>query len=133
MHRDLLFETNQFNLSEVKHHFINPCCFGEDVASWLRDKLREKGIEVTEPDQEDWGWYLEATYHGSRYFIGVGGNADEVSEDKNQGEWRIMVEKRRSVWHTLMGKHEMTKDDEMMTIIRAILAREPAFKNVHHE
>jgi hypothetical protein len=33
---DILFETDRFNVSEVKRHFINPCCFGEDLAGWLR-------------------------------------------------------------------------------------------------
>lgn len=29
----LFFETDMFNLSEEKEHFINPGCFGEDFAS----------------------------------------------------------------------------------------------------
>lgn len=41
---DILFDTNRFNLSEVKEHFINPGCFGEDLAVWLRAKLIERGI-----------------------------------------------------------------------------------------
>lgn len=27
---DILFETDRFNASVVKEHFINPCGFGED-------------------------------------------------------------------------------------------------------
>jgi hypothetical protein len=44
----LLFRTNRFNLSKVGEHFINPCCFGEDLAAWLGGRLREKGVEVRE-------------------------------------------------------------------------------------
>jgi hypothetical protein len=29
----ILFKTNRFNLSKVGEHFINLCCFGEDLAS----------------------------------------------------------------------------------------------------
>ena len=133
MHHDLLFETNRFNLSEVKANFINPCCFGEDLATWLRSKLLEKGVEVTEPDQEDWGWYIEANYRGSWYFLGVGGNSGEAGANKNQGEWRVMVEKRRSLREQLAGKDGMSKADEMMLAIREILTAEPDFKNVRHE
>ena len=133
MHHDLLFETNRFDLSEVKAHFTNPCCFGEDLATWLRRKLLEKGIEMTEPDQEDWGWYIEGNYKGSGYFVGVGGNANESREEKNQGEWRIMIEKRRSVWEKLAGKNEMSEADEMMRVVRKILSMEPDFKNVRYE
>ncbi len=133
MGNDLLFETNRFNLSEVKEHFINPCCFGEDLAAWLCARLLEREAEVTGPGQEDWGWYLEANNQGRRYFIGVGGNADESSADKDQGEWRIIVERRRSVWEKLTGEGEMTEADEMVTLIREILRREPDFQNVRYE
>jgi hypothetical protein len=133
MHQDLLFETNRFNLSEVKDHFINPCCFGEDLAAWLRGKLLEKGLEVTAPDQEDWGWYIEADYEGCRYFIGVGGNADEAEGNKDQGEWRIMMETHRPVWKKLFGKDEVSEPDKFVNVIRGILDSEPDFKNVHFE
>jgi len=133
MHSDLLFETNRFNLSEVKEHFINPCCFGEDLAAWLRGKLLEAGSEVTAPDQEDWGWYIEANYNGSWYFVGMGGNADEGGQSSNQGEWRIMVEKRLSLWGKLTGRNELSEAGDMMAAIRDILEAETDFTNVRYE
>jgi hypothetical protein len=133
MRTDLLFETDRFNLSEVKDHFINASCFGEDVARWLRGKLNESGLKVIEPDQEDWGWYIEAELGESHYFIGIGGNADESSNNPNQGEWRIMIEKHRSVWEKLSGKNKMSDKDEMMGLICKVIEAEPDFKNVHYE
>jgi hypothetical protein len=73
---DILFRTNRFNLSRAGEHFINPCCFGEDVTSWLRPKPIEQGIEVSRVGQEDWGWYLFASNRASRYLVGFGGNSD---------------------------------------------------------
>ena len=32
-------ETDLFEHREVKPHFINPCCFGEDFAAWLKQEL----------------------------------------------------------------------------------------------
>jgi len=32
-------ETDMFEHREVKAHFINPCCFGEDFAAWLREQI----------------------------------------------------------------------------------------------
>jgi hypothetical protein len=32
----ITIETDLFEHREVKPHFINPCCFGEDFAAWLR-------------------------------------------------------------------------------------------------
>ena len=133
MEDDLLFETDRFNLSEVKNHFINPCCFGEDVAAWLREELLGEGINVTEPDQEDWGWYIEAEYRGDSYFIGIGGNTDEFSEKRNQGEWRILVEKNRSTWQKLTHRDDVSSANELMNIIRRIVEKESGVKNVRFE
>jgi hypothetical protein len=131
--RDLLFETNRFNLSEVREHFINPCCFGEDVAAWLRAKLSERGIRASAPDQEDWGWYLGVEYGGSSYLVGVGGNAAESGEDRNDGEWRVLVEKHRSFWDRVRGRGLLAPDDELLAVLRAILDAEPDFRNVRFE
>jgi hypothetical protein len=51
-------ETELFDHREVKPHFINPCCFGVDFASWLRQQLAgltSEGFELSEPIQEDYG------------------------------------------------------------------------------
>ena len=133
MRHDLLFDTNRFNLSEVREHFINPCCFGEDAAAWLRARLIERGVEVSEPAQEDWGWYLGASRGGRSYFIGIGGNADEEGSDPNRGEWRVMVEPHRSLRDRLLGKGGAGADDEMLALIREILVAERDFMNVRLE
>ena len=133
MHYDILFDTNRFNLSEVKSHFINDCCFGEDVAVWLRERLTALGMAVIEPDQEDWGWYIEATHQGKSYFIGVGGHPQEGALDKNEGEWRIIVEKHRSLRDKLTGKNKLMPDEEILSVIRSIVEREPDFRNVRQE
>jgi hypothetical protein len=52
--RRILFTTTCFNLSKVGEHFINPCCFGEDLAAWLRAKLVEGTLRLS--NEEDWGW-----------------------------------------------------------------------------
>ena len=57
-------ETDLFEHREAKPHFINPCCFGEDFAGWLKRELShfpEMGVEVSEPIQEDYGWGLWAS------------------------------------------------------------------------
>ncbi len=74
---DILFETARFNCSEVKAHFINDCCFGEDLAAWLKDRLKAKGMQTKEPYQEDWGWELSVTDSARSYYVGVGGYATE--------------------------------------------------------
>lgn len=133
MHLDILFDTDCFNLSEIKKHFINPCCFGEDLAVWLRLKLLDKNTSTIEPGQEDWGWYIESKLGDASYFIGVGGIADESVESPNAGEWRIMIEKHRSMWEKLTGKNKILRNDPIFMIVQKILELEPDFKNVRYE
>jgi hypothetical protein len=143
MRHDLLFETDRFNLSEPGPHFINPNCFGEDLAAWLRARLVERGIDAGEPDQEDWGWYLDATYRGRIYLVGVGGNADDQpgsdgsAGSPNRGEWRIILEPHRTFWERLktVGRDGAPSaiDSEFADVIRTILEAEPGFQNIRTE
>jgi hypothetical protein len=133
VHLDILFDTDRFNLSVTKEHFINPCCFGEDLAAWLRSKLVENSIPTLDPGQEDRGWYIESTLGDASYFIGVGGAANESAANPNEGEWRIMVEKHRSIWDKLKGKNKTSRSDPIFAIIREILKRESDFKNVRYD
>lgn len=130
---DILFDTNRFNLSEVKEHFINPGCFGEDLAAWLRAKLIERGVPTIEPGQEDWGWYIESQVRGSSYFIGIGGDAEETPNETNQGEWRIMIQKHRTMWEKITGRNQTSPDDSIFGVIEEILRREPDFTNLRRE
>src|SRR6266566_5448778 len=127
------FKTNRFNLSKVGEHFINPCCFGEDLAAWLRIKLVDKKIEVFEPYQEDWGWELPVKHGSDSYYLCMSGNADGSSTSKDEGEWRIIVEKRRSIWQRLSGKGKIAADDRMARIIEEILSGEATIRGVHRE
>jgi hypothetical protein len=133
MRHDLLFETDRFNLSEVHPHFINPCCFGEDVGAWLRARLIERGARVDEPGQEDWGWYLGVEHGGRTYFLGIGGNVGEAGADRNRGEWRVMIQPHRSVWERVRTRGRAAPGDDMLALVRDILAGEPAFTNVRSD
>jgi hypothetical protein len=128
---DILFTTSRFNLTEVKEHFINPCCFGEDLAAWLRTTLRERGVDVSEPGQEDWGWYLFARLGEDSYFLGVNGNPDQPGADL--GEWRVAVEKKRKIWQRVRGRGKIAASDRMTVLIEEILQAQKDFGNLHRE
>jgi hypothetical protein len=130
--RDILFKTSRFNLSRVDEHFINPCCFGEDLAAWLRIELVNNCVESGLPGQEDWGWYLQVKHDGNAYFLGMNGNAEENSANVNDGEWRIIVKKNRSIWQRIRGMGAVTVEDGMFALIEKILRGEPDIRQVHH-
>jgi hypothetical protein len=59
MDETITVETDQFEHREVKPHLINPCCFGEDFAAWLKEEispLQDSGFSLSEIIQEDYGW-----------------------------------------------------------------------------
>lgn len=126
---DILFETNRFNLTEVREHFINACGFGEDLAAWVRDRLNERGIKAGEPYQEDWGWEFPVRDGDRSYYIGVGGTP--LNDSSNQGEWRLMVQKRRSLFEKFTGRNKFQNTEPIVTAIHEILKAEPDFSNVH--
>lgn len=129
----ILLTTNRFNLSVVKPHFINPCCFGEDFASWLGSKLTERGIRVSPPGQEDWGWYLTGACGPDSYFLGVSGNAGANDVSSNEGEWRITIQKRQSIWQKLSGKGKITATDTIVQTVEAVLRSDSEFRDIHFE
>ena len=126
----ITFETDLFNLSEEQEHFINPCCFGEDLAVWLKGHLEKRSYVVDEPGQEDWGWYLELESEEQRYFLAVNGNASEDEENVNMGEWMVFVQKRRSLMETLTKKGKIAMDDSLVACIKSILSAEDGIVNV---
>jgi hypothetical protein len=74
MNELIVIETDLFEHREVKPHFINPCCFGEDFAFWLRQELShyaELCVQLSEPIQEDYGWGLWAIRGKDRFWIAL--------------------------------------------------------------
>jgi hypothetical protein len=131
----ILFKTSRFNLSKVEEHFVNPCCFGEDLAVWLRAKLVERNIETIQPYQEDCGWELPARLGPDSYYLCMSGNADgsSMNEDEDEGEWRIIVEKKRSLWQRLSGKGRIARTDETTGLIEEIQSGESTILSVRRE
>ena len=127
---DVLFRTDRFNLSKVGEHFINPCCFGEDVAAWLRPILASKGVETSSAYQEDWGWEVPVRLGNAGYYLCISGNSDEVESNQDRGEWRVIIEKRRSLWQLLSGRGKIAADDGMVRLIEGILSSEPGIEGV---
>jgi hypothetical protein len=67
-------ETEMFDHQEVKPHFINPCCFGEDFAAWLKREispLADSGFKLSEIIQEDYGWGFWAWHGRDPFWVAI--------------------------------------------------------------
>jgi hypothetical protein len=84
--------TEAFEHRTVGPHFINPCCFGEDFASWLSSRLaplRSADFTLSEPIQEDYGWGLWARKGQDGFWIALSYCGDGPQEEP--AEWVVSV------------------------------------------
>lgn len=114
------FKSDVFNTTEPKKCFINPCCFGDDAASWLIARLREKGITTDErPDQEDFGWFFTFEVLGEKYDFLISYRPDE---DPAGGDWLCWVERRAGLVGTMLGRRKNVNAEAHETIHQILLS-----------
>jgi len=85
-------ETELFEHREVKSHFINPCCFGEDFAAWLKEQLsslRDSGFNFSNIIQEDYGCGFWVRYGKNPFWVALSYVGDGPQEAPAQ--WVISV------------------------------------------
>jgi len=82
-----------FEHREVKPHFINPCCFGEDFATWLKNQISspaKSGFAFSDPVQEDYGLGFWARRGKDSFWIAISYVGDGPQEPPAQ--WVISVD-----------------------------------------
>jgi hypothetical protein len=92
MDYQITVETEMFEHREVKPHFINPCCFGEDFVSWLKERvsaLEGSSFKFSEIVQEDYGWGFWAWHGKDPFWVALSFVGDGPREAPAQ--WVISV------------------------------------------
>lgn len=108
------FETRKFDLEGEEENPINPIK-GKSVGEWMVNLLELSGVQVTDLDAEDWGWYSYAIFEGNKYLVGF---IALPTEGHNEApEIIVQVDKSRSFWESLLGKNKMTDRDPLFSII----------------
>jgi hypothetical protein len=115
------FESGAFNVTERRDYFINDCCYGDDLARWLKPRLEALGYQVIEPGQEDWGWYLECTRDGAAHSIQIGFVPDEG--------WQLIIERFNGLWKRLLGK-ALPLERQLALDLHRILSSSPEVKRL---
>jgi hypothetical protein len=89
---ELQLKTDVFEHRQVKPHFINPCCLGEDFAAWLKKQiaaLEGYGFRLSEIIQEDYGWGFWASHRKDPFWVALSYLGDGPQEAPAQ--WIISV------------------------------------------
>lgn len=114
-------ETDLFEHREVKPHFINDCCFGEDFAEWLRQRLANvSGFEPSDPIQEDYGWGLWVTQGQDKFWIALSYVGDGPTEAPAQ--WVISMTRPTSL--NIVKRIFSKPDSTAMKALQARIRRE---------
>ena len=120
------FTTAKFDVSKETPNPINPIA-GKSVLVWLRDAIAADGCEATEPDAEDWGWYMHVTYGNDVYLVGASGENDGASAVT---DWVVQIHKQRKLVQKIAGKNKMTVDDPLSALIERCIREDPESEDV---
>jgi hypothetical protein len=122
------FESTAFNMAEPKDYFINPCCFGDDVAKWLIGELCKQGVQTDEkPGQEDFGWYLNFEITGYPHTFVIGHRPTGEAET---GTWIGWIERRRGLIGSAFGGRKRGIQSSAAEAIHRVLASSPLIRDV---
>lgn len=122
----ITFTTARFDISQETPNPVNPIA-GESVLVWLRDAIVSAGWMVTEPDTEDWGWYVEVRGTGASYTLGASADATDPTPPH---AWTVQLHKHRSATDKLLGRNKLGVGDPVLAIIETMVRADPAFDHV---
>ena len=129
----IMVETDLFEHREVKPHFINPCCFGEDFAAWLKGELSrfpDLRLELSEPIQEDYGWGFWATRGKDRFWVALSYVGDGPQEAPAQWVVSVTYDPGLNLAKRFFHKPDQQALGQLRDRIRQILTSNSAIKTV---
>jgi len=127
----IIIETDVFEDQQVKPHFINPCCFGEDFAVWLKKELSQRSdfqFELSEPIQEDYGWGLWASRGKDRFWVALSYVGDGPHEAPAQWIISATYDPGLNLARRLLHKPDRQSLEQLRERIRLVLESNEAIK-----
>lgn len=120
------FKTARFDVSRERPNETNPIA-GQSVLLWLRDELVRAHYQVTEPETEDWGWYVDVVGAEASYLVGASADATDGTPSV---EWIIQVHKMRSLKDKVLGRNRMAPDDPLFALIERLVRADGRIEQV---
>jgi hypothetical protein len=120
------FESSAFNTTRPREYFINECCYGDDVARVIIERLNSCGFSSeSEPDQEDFGWYLTFESAGSHQLV-----VTYRPDTDDSGTWICWVERNVGIVGTIFGRRRRAVQPEAVLAIHKVLTSISAIHNL---
>lgn len=126
--RNFIFQSTAFNTTEPKDYFINECCYGDDLARWLIERLRARGVHTEEePGQEDFGWYLSFRIGEGKYDLVIGYRPGDEGES---GDWIGTLERRAGLIGSVFGARKRGIQPDAPEALHAVLSTASEVSNL---
>jgi len=130
---EITVETDVFEHRQVKPHFINPCCFGEDFAAWLKKQisaLEGYGFRFSEIIQEDYGWGFWASHGKDPFWVALSYLGDGPQEAPAQWIISVTYDPGLNVLKRLLHKPDRGTLQQLRDHVRQAVASNAAIKVV---
>jgi hypothetical protein len=129
----ITIETDLFEHRNVKPHFMNQCCFGEDFAAWLKQEISrfpDVGVELSDPIQEDYGWGIRASRRKNRFWIALSYVGDGPQEAPAQWVISVTYDPGLNLAKRLFARPDQQTLGHLRSRIRQILASNNAIRMI---
>jgi len=123
------FTTSRFDPTKEPRNPINPIQ-GESALRWLKNDVLPEEYESTDPDAEDWGWYIDVVGPDNSYMIGSIVHWEDDENPHKDLEWMFQIHKKRSLVEKLMGKNKMSPADKVLSLIVDSLKGDSSFSDI---
>jgi hypothetical protein len=128
MKTGVFFHSTAFNCTEPRDYFINECCFGDDVARWLIQELKTRGIKTAdEPGQEDFGWYFDFEAGGVPHCFVIGFQENDPAAGDR---WFGSVERHTGFLSSIFGGRNRGVLPEAVEMIDTALKSSPDIQRI---
>ena len=131
--RNVIFKSRAFNTTQRKEYFINDCCYGDDVARWLIEQLRSRGVQTdAEPGQEDFGWYFGFRVGDTDYHFVIG---HRPADGGDPAVWIGWLERKTGLLGSLFGARKRRIQSDGTRTIHSVLSSSPQVTSIrwHHQ
>jgi hypothetical protein len=124
MRTQVEFRAPKFPAYPGEEERINPDMWGKRLAEYLRDELRERGIETREPIAEDWGWLVPIRNVALPMALGCGHCHNDL--------YLVFIEPSKSMVRRWLFKKVDTRADvtRVADAIDAVLTSDPDIRDV---
>lgn len=129
----LAVETDLFEHREVKPHFINPCCFGEDFAAWLKERLSAllpPDFSVSPPIQEDYGWGLRILHDKDPFWLAISYVGDGPQEPPPQWVISLVYDPGLNLIQRMFHRPDGRTEGRLQEVVQQAIRSNPAIKIV---